>query len=386
MSDLYASSDLPPASPRAAGSTPFTLLSFAVFLLAVFALVQVFVLNQRARLGDGQRAVAARGDLAADEQSTIELFQRAAQSVVYIQTKDIVRDFNLNVMETPRGAGSGFVWDEYGHIVTNFHVIDGADRFVVNLADGSTWDAVLVGEGAPDRDLAVLKIDAPTSKLKPIALGTSGDLQVGQKVFAIGNPFGLDHTLTTGVISALGRELTTRTGRTIDGVIQTDAAINPGNSGGPLLDSAGRLIGVNTAIYSPTGGSSGIGFAIPADSVRRTVARLLRDGRIVRPALGVKLASDRVSQQFGLDGVLILAVREGGPAARIGLQPTTRDQHGIQLGDVITKINGKTVRNTDDFLNILEELEPGSKVTVSVIRNARTRDQKIVNGEVTLEG
>lgn len=369
---------------RYASATPFTLLSFAVFLLAVFALVQVFYTNRRSGSGDGLRTVTPRGDLAEDEKSTIQLFQNASMSVVFIQTKDLKRDFEFNVFETPRGAGSGFIWDEYGHVVTNYHVVEGADRFVVNLADGSSWDAVLVGEGAPDRDLAVLKIEAPREKLKPLLLGTSNDLQVGQKVFAIGNPYGLDHTLTTGVISALGRELSSRTGRTIDGVIQTDAAINPGNSGGPLLDSAGRLIGVNTAIYSPTGGSAGIGFAIPADSVRRTIARLLRDGRIVRPVLGLKLANDRFTQQIGLDGVLVLAVLDGGPADKAGLLPSTRTATGIGLGDIILKVNGRPIRNTDDYLSALEELEPGSKITITVLRHAKTKQETLVEVTATL--
>ncbi|MBM4004207.1 MAG: trypsin-like serine protease [Planctomycetes bacterium] len=372
--------------PRPPQAAPFTLLSLAVFLLAIFALVQVFILNRRPAANNDQRTVVPRGDLAADEQSTVRLFQEASQSVVFIQTRDIGRDFNFNLTETPRGAGSGFVWDEYGHIVTNYHVIEGGDRFIVNLADGSSWEAVPVGEGAPDRDLAVLKIDAPAEKLKPIALGTSHDLQVGQKVYAIGNPFGLDHTLTTGVISALGRELSSPTRRTIEGVIQTDAAINPGNSGGPLLDSSGRLIGVNTAIYSPTGSSTGIGFAIPVDSVRRTITKLLRDGKIVRPAMGVKLANDRFAQQIGIEGVLILAVLEGGPADRVGLQPTVRNQRGLRLGDVIVKINDRTIRSTDDFLNALEDLEPGNKIRVTVVRNPRLREEQKIETELTLAG
>ncbi|PIY20713.1 MAG: 2-alkenal reductase, partial [Deltaproteobacteria bacterium CG_4_10_14_3_um_filter_60_8] len=205
------------------------------------------------------KAIAARGDLAADERNTIDLFQLAAPAVVYITSIEVRRSlFSLNVYEIPQGTGSGFVWDNDGHIVTNFHVIGGASRVEVTLADRSTWEGVLVG-AAPDKDLAVLRIKAPAAQLKPILVGESANLQVGQKVFAIGNPFGLDQTITSGIVSALGREIKTENGRTIQGVIQTDAAINPGNSGGPLLDSAGRLIGVNTAIFSPSGASSGIG-------------------------------------------------------------------------------------------------------------------------------
>lgn len=375
---------LPP--PRSSTTFSFTLLALAVFLLAIFAIVQVAFLNQRGRSVDGPPAIVPRGDLAADEQATIALFQHASSSVVFIQTVDIARDFNFNVMEMPRGSGSGFVWDREGHIVTNYHVVGDADRFIVNLGDGSTWEAGLVGQGAPDRDLAVLKIDAPVEKLKPLNLGTSHDLQVGQKVFAIGNPFGLDQTLTTGVISALGRELNMPTGRTIDGVIQTDAAINPGNSGGPLLDSAGRLIGVNTALYSPTGSYAGIGFAIPVDTVRRTVTRLLRDGRIVRAAMGVKLANDRFVTQLGLQGVLVLQIQTGGPADRAGLLPTNRDINGIQLGDLIVKIDQREIRNTDDYLTALEEIAPGVKVKIQVLRHPKTPQQQRVEVEMTLAG
>ncbi|MBM4297498.1 MAG: trypsin-like serine protease, partial [Deltaproteobacteria bacterium] len=213
------------------------------------------------------RAVAPRGELRGDEKSTIALFKQASPAVVNITAIGVERDmFTLNLYQIPQGTGSGFVWDTTGNIITNFHVIQNADAAQVTLADQSNWKARVVGV-APDKDLAVLKIDAPANKLQPIPIGTSKDLQVGQSVFAIGNPFGLDQTLTTGIISALNREIESVTRRPIQGVIQSDAAINPGNSGGPLLDSAGRLIGVNTAIYSPSGASAGIGFAIPVDTV-----------------------------------------------------------------------------------------------------------------------
>lgn len=221
------------------------------------------------------RAITPRGDLAQDEQTTIDLFRNASPSVVYITTVALRTDrYSLNLFEIPRGTGSGFVWDDEGHIITNFHVIRGASAARVTLADHTTWEARPAGT-APHQDLAMLHINAPRHRLRPLAIGTSSGLQVGQKVFAIGNPFGLDQTLTTGIISALGREITSGTGRTIRGVIQTDAAINPGNSGGPLLDSAGRLIGVNTAIYSPSGSSAGIGFAVPVDTVNQVASQLL---------------------------------------------------------------------------------------------------------------
>jgi S1-C subfamily serine protease len=232
--------------------------------------------------GAQPRAVAARGDLAEDEKGTISLFKTISPSVAYITTTAVRRElFSLRPLEVPQGAGSGFVWDENGYIVTNFHVIADAQGARVTLADRSTWPAQLVGV-EPDKDVAVLKIDAPKHLLPPIPIGTSNDLQVGQKVFAIGNPFGFDQTLTTGVISGLGREIESMTRRPIQGVIQTDAAINPGNSGGPLLDSAGRLIGVNTAIYSPSGVYAGIGFAIPVDTVNEVVPQLIQQGRKAR--------------------------------------------------------------------------------------------------------
>jgi S1-C subfamily serine protease len=230
---------------------------------------------------DGERAVTPRGDLAADEKATIELYSQSRRSVVHITTLAVRGDrLSMNVQKVPEGTGSGLIWDDAGHVVTNYHVIQHADDAIVTLSDQSSWRAKLVG-AHPDRDVAVLQIDAPKDRLRPIPVGRSDDLQVGQKVFAIGNPFGLDQTLTTGVISALNREIESVTKRTIPGVIQTDAAINPGNSGGPLLDSSGRLIGVNTAIYSPSGGGSvGIGFAIPVDEVRRVVPQLIRTGHV----------------------------------------------------------------------------------------------------------
>ncbi|MGH2570608.1 MAG: S1C family serine protease [bacterium] len=324
--------------------------------------------------GEEPRAVVARGDLAADEQATIELFQRASPSVVYITSLALARDiFSLNVSEIPRGTGSGFLWDREGHVITNFHVIQGASGARVSLADNTTWDAQLVGS-APDQDLAVLLIQAPHESQQPLAVGTSADLQVGQKVFAIGNPFGLDQTLTTGIISALGREITAATGRSIRGVIQTDAAINPGNSGGPLLDSAGRLIGMNTAIYSPSGASAGVGFAVPVDTINRIVPQLLRHGRVIRPALGIQVADDSTVRRLGVHGVLIVDVTEGSGADAAGLRGTRRDQSGmLVLGDVITAVGGDAVESMDDLLDALEKREPGDRVEVTIVRDDEPR-------------
>jgi S1-C subfamily serine protease len=322
-----------------------------------------------------QRAVTPRGALAADEVANIEVFKRLSPSVVHITTLATERDFfNRPVQQVPRGTGTGFVWDSAGHIVTNFHVIQEGSGAHVTLADQSSWPATLVGAFA-DRDLAVLKIAAPAAKLPAIPIGSSRDLQVGQKVYAIGNPFGLDQTLTTGIVSALNREIDSANRRTIRGVIQTDAAINPGNSGGPLLDSAGRLIGVNTAIYSPSGASAGIGFAIPVDEVNRIVPRLIRDGRITRPALGIVAASEGVHRALRLpEGVALVQVLPGGPAARAGLQPFTRARDGsIVGGDVIVAINDEALKSLDDMLTVLEKHQGGQSVTLTLWRNGARR-------------
>lgn len=314
------------------------------------------------------RVVTARGDLAEDERSTIELFRNASPSVVYITSISVRRNlFSLNVYEIPQGTGSGFIWDNQGRIVTNYHVISDANRIEVTLADQSTWKGVLVG-AAPDRDIAVLKITAPASKLKPIAIGDSTSLMVGQKVFAIGNPFGLDQTLTTGIVSALGRDISSSTGRTIHDVIQTDAAINPGNSGGPLLDSAGRLIGVNTAIYSPSGGSAGVGFAVPVSEVNRVVPQIIQKGKFLKPGLGVSLANESLNRRLGIEGVLIVNVYPNSPAEAAGLRGTTRDIGGVILGDIIVAVNGHKVKNYNDLRDELDRYDVGSTVSLTINR------------------
>ena len=323
------------------------------------------------------RAVTARGDLAADEKTTIEIFRNTAPSVVYITSIALRRSlFSLNAVEIPQGTGSGFVWDKQGRIVTNYHVISDANSIKVTMADNSVWKAALVGT-APDRDLAVLQIEAPSDLLVPIAVGESKNLQVGQKVFAIGNPFGLDHTMTAGIISALGREIKAITGRTIRGVIQTDTAINPGNSGGPLLDSAGRLIGINTAIYSPSGAYAGIGFAVPADQINSVIPQLIQTGRLLRPGIGVTLADERITRMLGIDGVLIVAVDSGRPADQAGLQPTRQYQGDIILGDIIHQVNGKKISSPDEFSSELEKFHVGEVVTITLERNGQDMDIKM---------
>lgn len=328
------------------------------------------------------RAVTARGDLAADEQSTIEIYEQSKPSVVHITALTVHRDvLSPNLQEIPEGTGSGFLWDaNNGYVVTNFHVIQNANAAQITLADGSKWDARLVG-AAPDNDVAVLKINAPKSRLKALPIGTSSDLKVGQKALAIGNPFGLDQSLTTGVVSALGREIKSVTGRPISGVIQTDAAINPGNSGGPLLDSAGRLIGVNTAIYSPSGAYAGIGFAIPVDTVNQVVTELIKSGKVTRPGLGVRIVDDRKARQLGIDkGVLIRDLVAEGSAAQAGLRPTKVDNRGriLQLGDVIVGFNGKDVTSTEDLFRLLQSCRVGDTVKVVVQRDDERKEFDVV--------
>lgn len=304
-----------------------------------------------------------------DEKSVIKLFEDGAPSTVFINTSTYQRDYwTRNISEIPKGSGTGFVWDKEGHIITNYHVVQGADRAKVTLADQTTWDAKMVGF-EPGKDLAVLKLETPANQLKPIPLGASENLKVGQSVYAIGNPFGLDQTLTTGVISALGREIASVSGVPIRDVIQTDAAINPGNSGGPLLNSTGQLIGVNTAIYSPSGAYAGIGFSIPVDVVKWAVPQLIEHGRIMRPTIGVELATTNIAKRLGIEGVLVLNVFENSAAAKAGIIPTVRNRRGeIELGDIITGLNNDDIKTQGDLLLALEKYQPGDKITLRVFR------------------
>ncbi len=328
------------------------------------------------------RPIAPRGDLAEDEKAMIALFKQTVPSVVHITTLTVRHNvFNMDLYQIPKGTGSGFIWDQAGHVVTNYHVIQDADAARVTMADQSSWKARLVG-AYPDKDLAVLEIAASSDQLHPILIGSSSDLQVGQKAFAIGNPFGLDRTLTTGVISALGREIESVTRRKIREAIQTDAAINPGNSGGPLLDSAGRLIGVNTAIYSPSGAYAGIGFAIPVDEVNRVVPQLIRSGKVTRPWLGVQLAPDQMNRQLGLKGVLVLNVQPDSPAAKAGLRPTRRDESNrIELGDVLTALDGKPLRSASDLSDRLEQHRPGDTVELTMLRDGKEEKVSVTLAE-----
>ncbi len=363
-------------------STPGLWAGLGAALLAAAAAVLGLPSGAESQPQATPRAVAPRPALSVDEVNNVDVFRKTSPSVVHITTLESQRDFfSVNVQQVPRGTGTGFVWDENGHIVTNFHVIQGGSGARVTLADQSTWKASLVG-AFPDRDLAVLKIDAPKDKLPPILVGSSRDLVVGQRVYAIGNPFGLDQTLTTGIVSALNREIESFNARTIRGVVQTDAAINPGNSGGPLLDSAGRLIGVNTQIASPSGASAGIGFAIPVDEVNRIVPRIIRDGRFTRPALGVTAGPPALHRTLNLPkGVALVQVAPGSPAAKAGLQAFRRGPDGsVIAGDVITAVNDEAVADLDDMLMQLERRQPGENVMLSLWRNGQTRKKSVALG------
>lgn len=315
------------------------------------------------------REIAPVTVVTTQEKATIDLFENSAPSVAFITTKGLQQDrYSNKVYEVPAGTGSGFIWDTLGHIVTNFHVIKEGQKWEVTLSDQTIWDAELVGY-EPRKDLAVLKINAPLEKLKPIPVGTSYDLRVGQSVYAIGNPFGLDQSLTTGIVSALGREIESVARIPIRDVIQTDAAINPGNSGGPLLDSSGRLIGVNTAIYSPSGASAGIGFSVPVDIVNWVVPDLVEYGEVQRPVLGVELVPEQYMNRWGIEGAMIKDINPGSGAEQAGLKPTRENRQGnVRFGDIIKGIEGKAVKNNYDLMLALEKFKPSDIVNVVVER------------------
>jgi len=310
------------------------------------------------------------------ETEATKVYKRVSPSVVAVANNALVRRgfFDFQLYEVPQGAGSGFVWDKKGHIVSNYHVVYEANTLTVTFPDGTRYDAKLVGV-APDYDLAVLKIDAPAAKLVPAEIAPSRDLDVGQQVYAIGNPFGLDTTLSSGIVSALGRTITSMTDRKIYDVIQTDTAINPGNSGGPLLASNGRVIGVNTAILSPSGAYAGIGFAVPSDTVSRVVPQLIEKGRVTRAGLGVQLLPDHVTGRADISGVAIYAVFDKTPAARAGLEGLGIDNLGeLVFGDVITAVDGAPVRTIEEVQAILDPRKPGDRVTLTVTRAGKARN------------
>jgi S1-C subfamily serine protease len=312
-----------------------------------------------------------------DEDNSISVFRAVAASTVFVTKASIGYDRFSRPVEVPVGTGSGFIWDEQGHVVTNYHVVEGARSFSVTLHDHKTFDAVLVG--TEDRkDIAVLRIQEPPGNLQPIRVERGLELSVGQKTLAIGNPFGLDQTLTTGIISALGRSVPGVGGVTIRDMVQTDAAINPGNSGGPLLDSSGRLIGMNTMIYSQSGSSAGIGFAVPVAAIARVVPQIIRGGKPDRIGIGVGIdPSQALERQYRIRGVLVIDVTPGGPADKAGLKGAVRTRRGISFSDVIVSADGKPVKNYDDFYNALDGHEPGQKVKITVKRGKELLDFEV---------
>ncbi|MBM3529331.1 MAG: trypsin-like serine protease [Alphaproteobacteria bacterium] len=342
----------------------FTRIVLSLFALAAVAYLAQPSIERLLFASTTPRAVTPRGDLSQLEKSTIELFERVAPSVV-----QVVALAGGAGEGQGAGSGTGFVWDAAGHVVTNNHVIENAGRVAVRLATGTVSEAAIAGR-APNYDLAVLRLVRPASVPPPVAIGTSRDLRVGQSAFAIGNPFGLDQSLTTGVISALKRRLPTSGGREIADVIQTDAAINPGNSGGPLLDSAGRLIGVNTAIFSPSGAYAGIGFAIPVDVVNRVVPELIRSGRVPVPGIGIVAAGEEDAARLGVAGLIVAQVVPGLPAQRAGVQGV--DRASGTLGDIVEAANGEPVRRLADLTDVLERIGVGNSVTLTLRRGGRS--------------
>ncbi|QHO74137.1 2-alkenal reductase [Bradyrhizobium sp. CCBAU 051011] len=321
------------------------------------------------------RTVDQRGPLSDAERANIELFERVSPSVVQVAARSgVANPFEEEegpAASGPAASGTGFVWDSSGHVVTNNHVVQNSREVAVRFASGEVAQASIVGV-APNYDLAVLRIRNPRQLPPPVALGSSNDLKVGQIAFAIGNPFGLDQSLTSGIISALKRRLPTSSGREITNVIQTDTAINPGNSGGPLLDSAGRLIGVNTAIISPSGSSAGIGFAVPVDIVNRVVPELIKNGRVPTPGIGIIAASEAVSTRLGVEGVIIVRTAPGSPAERAGIRGV--DFNSGALGDVIVQVDGKPVHRLSDLTDQIEQVGAGKSIRISLKRGSQTRD------------
>jgi S1-C subfamily serine protease len=376
MSDYDPDPSRPQQRPVTAACSFLVLLAVMAVLLG--GLVYWFWPHHQAAGQAQPRTVTPAGNLSELEKATIDLFNKASPSVVHVTNMAETRNgFSMNVQRVERGLGSGFVWDQQGHIVTNYHVVEGANVIQVIFKDGTSYDSSDIAT-YPDKDIAVVTISAPQSKLVPMPVGTSHDLQVGQSAFAIGNPYGLDHTLTTGIVSALGREITSPSKRPIRGVIQTSAAINPGNSGGPLLDSSGRLIGMNTAILSESGAFGGIGFAIPVDEINRFVPDLINHHKIVRPSLGVQVAEDQQARQLGVkEGVMIVRVFPDTPAEAAGLKGAQLDDQGhIILGDIIVSIDNKPIKTSKDLFDVLEQYKAGDTVTIGYIRDGKKQETK----------
>ncbi|MDX1669296.1 MAG: trypsin-like peptidase domain-containing protein [Limnobacter sp.] len=367
---------------RQRGASATALIAFGLFVALLYVLYNQaafddFLISRPDNVAP--RVVQARGDLSSTEQSTIELFEASKGSVAYIFTESVRGE--LFFRRVAEGTGSGFIWDDLGHVVTNAHVVQGASRIRVQLDDSDPLPARLVGI-APSYDLAVVRLLSKPTDLRPIPVGTSSDLRVGQSVFAIGNPFGLSKTLTSGLVSAVGRTLPVDNGREIPDVIQTDAAINPGNSGGPLLDSAGRLIGVNTAILSRSGSSAGVGFAIPVDLVNQVVPQLIERGSLPRPGIGVAVADESLARRLGVRGIAIMGVETGSPAEQAGLEPF--DLQNRVIGDVIIAVDSQPVANVAELSNALEGAGIGGQVELLVLRGEEPR--KVMVRVINLDG
>lgn len=348
-----------------------------VFFLTATIFLALNLLFYRTYLND----VSAEGtyQLGVDEKNNIDVFKKTKQSVVYVTNTQLRQDiFSLDVFEVPEGSGTGFIWNDQGIIVTNYHVIKNASRISVRFSDLSEAQAKVIGL-APESDVALIQVDIPVEKSKPIVIGSSANLEVGNKVLAIGNPFGFDQTLTTGIVSALGRDIKSPTGRTIDGVIQTDAAINPGNSGGPLINSAGEVIGINTAIVSNSGSNAGIGFAIPIDRLKKIVPQLIKYGKVIQPSLGIRIISDNIANAYDINGVIVSDVIEGKGAHKAGIIGISQDKNrNIYLGDVIIEANKQPVKNSDDLYVILNKFEIGQTIEIKTRRANKTLNFKVV--------
>jgi S1-C subfamily serine protease len=368
----------PPTRQRPVTAAWALLVLLLVMALLLGGLVYWFWPHRSAAGSAQPRTVTPAGSLSDMEKATIDLFKAASPSVVHVTNMTLTRSASTqSVQKVERGLGSGFVWDQDGHIVTNYHVVEGANSVQVIFEDGTSYDTTDIAT-YPDKDMAVVTIKAPKSKLVAIPVGTSHDLQVGQSTFAIGNPYGLDHTLTTGIVSALGREITSPSKRPIRGVIQTSAAINPGNSGGPLLDSSGRLIGMNTAILTESGTFGGIGFAIPVDEINRFVPQLINNRQVVRPRLGIQVAEDQQARQLGVkEGAMVVRTFPGSPAEAAGLQGAQVDEEGhIILGDIVVAIDDKPIKSSKDLFDVLEQYKAGDTVTVGFIRDGKKKETK----------
>jgi len=358
-----------------------------IFFWIIFGLGFVFFLIPRIeyyfiKTNVKPQVVTARGELSSQEKSNIEIFHKASPSVVYITTlTDMVNLWTRDITRIPQGTGSGFIWDKHGHVITNYHVLQGASEIRIRMSDQRIFNAVMVG-ASPDHDLAVLRISLVPNMPSPLPIGSSHDLKVGQMTYAIGNPFGLDQTLTTGIVSALDRSLYNDNGSQIKGLIQTDAAINPGNSGGPLLDSAGRLIGINTAIYSPSGVYAGIGFAVPVDTVNRIVPQLIAHGKYERPKLGITIDSELnkiITEKYNIEGVAVINVEKGSPAEAAGLKGIEMMNRGhLIAGDIILGIDEHEIDNISTLLSTLENYSIGDKIKLRYIREKKENSTSLI--------